>query len=125
VSELCTRKIKLSFSFCILFVFSFSVACQKKMTVQYEPCKPNVTIPVNCRNLNTKHYCVDKNGSVVWKEAGNIDFEIDFVNGPLGTNPVKSISGQTPPETPTKTGEFKYTINCKNGKVEDPMFKVP
>jgi hypothetical protein len=120
-----TSKLKVSFSLIILFVVLFSGACAKKEKVQYESCKPNVTIPVNCSNLKTKNYCVDKNGTVVWKEAGNIDFDIDFNNGPFAKNPITSSSGQTSSESPTKSGDFKYTIKCKNNQVEDPMFRVP
>ena len=115
--------------YCIILLLSsvlFTGGCTPTHR-KFEICKQNLTIPVNCQNLRTKDYCVFLNGSVKWVDAGKLDFDIEFTDGPFNSNVIKSSSGETPPETPTKSREepYKYTIKCKNNNVEDTIIRVP
>jgi hypothetical protein len=118
----------LSFTVLLIFLSLFTGGCERgcgKRSIVYESCQKNVTVPINCRNLKTKNYCVESGGKIKWVDAGHLDFQIDFNNGPFTTNPITSTSGETADQTPTSSGDFKYTIKCDNGQVEDPMIRVP
>jgi hypothetical protein len=115
--------------YCIILLLStilFTGGCTPTHR-KFEICKQKLTVPINCQNLKTKDYCVFLNGSIKWVDAGKLDFDIAFNDGPFNSDLIQSTSGETSEQTPIKSREqpYKYTIKCKNNNVEDTIIRVP
>jgi hypothetical protein len=120
---------------CLLSLILFAFGCST-MKPNYLECVQARKVDVICETPDTPDICIYKDGSVYWEETATSGSKKDFLikfgrKTPFERFGVKvkeiysiTTTGKTDEFSPTKSGEYKFTLFCK-GKKKDPMIRVP